>query len=75
MVNWDTKLMSAVSDLEVNLEEQTGKLGVLNINVVMNLLQSLLLDQRLFLLIQPLRLTLMMKDIRALLEKQQLSQL
>ena len=26
MVNWDTKLMSAVSDLEVNLEEQTGKL-------------------------------------------------
>ena len=26
MVNWDTNLMSAVSDLEVNLEEQTGKL-------------------------------------------------
>ena len=26
MVNWDTKLMSAVSDLEVNLEEQAGKL-------------------------------------------------
>ena len=26
MVNWDTKLMSAVSDLEVNLDEEMGKL-------------------------------------------------
>jgi len=30
MVNWDTKLMSAVSDLEVNLEEQNGKLWSVN---------------------------------------------